>query len=372
MPLVNRQILVVGTEFWSGPLLSKHHIVLELCKQNRVLYLEPVYHAGSILRGQRQVMQYPFLYHELHPAGLQRLRPWWLPKSDRPGLMRRLSETLVRLQARRAMARPDLILSFSPDFPFLGQHPPIPFVYFCVDTQVQPNREAETLSRADLVVAGTEKLLADFQGRARQVRFLPHGVSVTLLQTGREALPPEMAGIPHPIAGFVGAVSQHIDLPLLLTVAWQNPTVSFVLVGPYVAGDFGANLPAEAIARLQAQPNLYLLGPKRSDELGRYINQFDVGLIPYDLAHFRIHFSFHKVLQYLALGKPVATTVAPPPELEVPALWVGTDPAGFNAALRTALEQAATKADAAAAFAKQHSWQQRVEQLSAWLADTAG
>ena len=82
MPLVNRQILVVGTEFWSGPLLSKHHIVLELCKQNRVLYLEPVYHAGSILRGQRQVMQYPFLYHELHPAGLQRLRPWWLPKSD--------------------------------------------------------------------------------------------------------------------------------------------------------------------------------------------------------------------------------------------------------------------------------------------------
>ena len=370
LTLSGQSILVIGTDSWFSPLLSKHHVVLELCKRNEVLYMEPFYHVGSLLRGYWPRTIYHEPYHDLQPPTLSRLTPLRLPKSQALPLVRRLSEAIVLAQLRARRFRPDVILSFSPSFAFLAGRWGAPFVYYCVDSLSNEVAEAETLTRADLVVAATEVLYQRFKGRTRRLEYLPHGVNLDALEASARYLPPEMAALPHPVAGFVGSVASQLDIALLEQLAQAYPNLSLVLVGPYEKDSFGGGLSDEALARLRALPNIHLLGPRPSEQLGAYINAFDVGLVANDTRHPRVHFSYSKVLQYLALGKPVVTTSFAQANTLPPHVTVAESHAAFVETVGRALTcHDASAAHTCRAFAREHTWERRVAQLSAWIAE---
>lgn len=370
--LIGQAVLVIGTEPWFGPLLSKHHVVLELCKHNRVMYLEPAYHAGQLMRGQFPRQRYREHYHNLHPLTLDRLRPWQLPKSHTSALLRRLSQVMLLVQIRAHRFRPDIIISFHPGYAFLAGWWRAPFVYYAVDSQSDLVAEAETLAQADLVVAATEQIYRSFLGRTRRVEYLPHGVSLELMKRDVEHVPIDIATIAHPIAGFAGAVNAHLDLSVIEHLAHALPTWSIVLIGPYERDAFGGGLSDEALRRMRALPNVHLLGAKSADQLGAYINAFDVGIVPYDVEHPRVHFSYHKTLQYMALGKPVATTCAVSDSMTLPHVYTGGSPEGFAAAVERALiAHSAAAADECRAFAGMHTWAECIQRLAAWLSQSA-
>jgi len=370
LTLSSQSILVIGTESWFGPLLSKQHVVLELCKRNKVLYMEPFYHLGSLLRGHLPHRLSHEPYHDEQPPTLHRLTPLRLPKSQALPWVRRLSETIVLAQLRFRRFRPDVVLSFNPYFAFLAGRWEAPFVYYCVDTQPDEAAEAETLTRADLVVAATEVLYQRFKGRTRRLKYLPHGVNIDALNANAGDLPPEMVALPHPVAGFVGAIGPFLDTTLIEQLAQARPDLSLVLVGPYEKGSFGGGLAHEALARLRGLPNIHLLGPRPSEQLGAYINAFDVGIIPYHTSHPRVHFSYHKVLQYLALGKPVVTTCFASNAILPPHVTVAESHAAFVEAVGRALTcHDVSAAHECRAFARQHTWERRVAQLSDWIAE---
>ena len=50
MTLRDRSILVVSTEPWFGPLLSKQYVALELSRHNRVLFIDPAYNVADLAR----------------------------------------------------------------------------------------------------------------------------------------------------------------------------------------------------------------------------------------------------------------------------------------------------------------------------------
>lgn len=132
---------------------------------------------------------------------------------------------------------------------------------------------------------------------------------------------------------------------------------------------FGAHFGAESYACLQALPNVFLLGPRPSNQVGCYIfHLFDVGLVPYDVDHPRVHFSYHKVLQYLAMGKSVVTSCEASAEVLPPHVTVAKDGPGFVEAVDEALvSHDARVAEECRAFACEHTWEKRVQQLSAWI-----
>ena len=367
--LSGQSILVIGTDSWFGPLLSKHHLVLELCKQNNVLYLEPFYHAGKLLRGRLPQDLYHERYHDEQPSTLIRLQPWRLPKSEMLPVMRSLSEKLLLARLRLRNFQPRVIISFSPHFIFLKEKLGVPFIYYCVDHQTDGAAEAATLRRADLVVAATKVLYERFRGRTRRLEYLPHGVSPAALNQDSLTQPADIAAVPHPIAGYVGAVNSTLDINLCERLIRAQPHLSLVLVGPYEKDSFaGKGLPSEWLNRLHSLPNTYLFGPRPSRQLGAYINSFDVCLIPYDILHPRVHFSYHKVLQYLAMGKPVVTTCAADSSILPPHVAVAETPEAFIAAVNRALadhDEAAKRR--CRAFAGAQTWDKRVEQLAEWV-----
>ena len=369
MTLCDRSILVVSTEPWFGPLLSKQYVAQELASHNRVLFVDPAYNIADLARRRWPRAHFRERYHNLRPANLRRVQPWRLPKDRDYRLVGQASRALIVAQIRARGFRPDLIISFNPAYTFLKDHWRVPFVFFSVDSQVDPGALDEALRRADLVITSSDMLYRRYHGRARRLEFLPHGVNLEALTRGAGQTPAEMAALAHPAAGYMGALNDRLDLGLMEYLARARPGYSFPLIGPYVADEFGGGLSEAQLARLRRLPNVCLLGAKPVSELGAYINALDVAIVPYDTRHPGVHFDYHKALQILALGKPMVTPCAVPAHLAPPSVYMGQTRETFVAAIDRALaEHDAAAAEACREFARQNTWARRGEQLAQLLA----
>ena len=103
--------------------------------------------------------------------------------------------------------------------------------------------------------------------------------------------------------GFIGSgtIKGKIDLQLLNYLADKYPEINFVFIGLF----------DESIIDFRGYPNLINLGYKPLQLLSSYIKHFDVGIIPYCLNRFGQSAYPVKIMEYLALGKPVVSTFLP-------------------------------------------------------------
>ena len=125
---------------------------------------------------------------------------------------------------------------------------------------------------------------------------VPTGVSSAV-----PAVPEDMADLQRPIVGFVGGISDWVDVGLMADVAEAMPEVNFVLIGPALT-DVGA---------LESLDNVRLLGPKPYTSLPEYVKGFDVCLIPFKINKLTESVNPIKMFEYLAAGKPVVSTPLP-------------------------------------------------------------
>jgi hypothetical protein len=105
------------------------------------------------------------------------------------------------------------------------------------------------------------------------------------------------------VVAYYGAIANWFDWPLWVHAANARPDWSFVLIGPAYDGNTAA-----VQARAAAAPNIHYLGPKRYDELPRYMQFVDVATIPFVLNAITHACSPVKLFEYMAAGKPVVTT----------------------------------------------------------------
>ena len=112
-------------------------------------------------------------------------------------------------------------------------------------------------------------------------------------------LPPEtpadIAAIPRPVLGYVGAADFYtMDVPLIERVAKLRPDWHWVFIGG-----------KSNVVRLSA-PNIHFIGPKPYSQLPGYYRHIDVCVLPWNQQNvFTSYGSAIKVREYLATGKPV-------------------------------------------------------------------
>jgi glycosyltransferase involved in cell wall biosynthesis len=80
----------------------------------------------------------------------------------------------------------------------------------------------------------------------------------------------------------------------------DNPNLSFVFVGQV--------LDKEKFDKLKKTSNLYFLGDKKYDVYPCYVNQFDIGIIPYEINEKQHGGDSIKAYEYLQAGKKVIGT----------------------------------------------------------------
>jgi UDP-galactopyranose mutase len=186
---------------------------------------------------------------------------------------------------------------------------PAAVVYDCMDElsafknadPALPRLERELMQRADLVFTGGQSLFEAKQHQHHNIHALPSSVDVDHFAAARRSKgePADQAAIPHPRLGFFGVLDERLDISLLRGVAEARPDWQLVMIGPVVKID-----PAD----LPRLPNIHYLGPKKYDELPRYIAGWDVALLLFARNDATKYISPTKTPEYLAAGKPVVST----------------------------------------------------------------
>ena len=165
-------------------------------------------------------------------------------------------------------------------------------------------KENAVLNNSDLVISSSNTLLQrklKQSNREGKSIFVPNGVEIRRFITNKTNEQVDQCG--HPIAGFVGTVSDRsINFTLLNQVAQKCKNWSFVFVGP------GSEIGKERIIA----PNVFFLDAIPGYRIPEVINTFDVGIIPYNTSGSKIDYVFpRKACEYLAAGKPVVGTDLP-------------------------------------------------------------
>ena len=170
-------------------------------------------------------------------------------------------------------------------------------------------------------------------------------------------VPPDIANIPKPIIGYVGALqSIRLDIELLAYIAAKRPEWSIVLIGPEDE--------AFKSSTLHDIKNIHFLGPKQPTELPGYINTFDVCLNPQIVNQVTIGNYPRKIDEYLAMGKPTVATKTEAMSIFADHTYLAASKEEYPTLIDKALkEDSPTLREARKAFASSHTWENSVKEI---------
>jgi glycosyltransferase involved in cell wall biosynthesis len=231
------------------------------------------------------------------------------------------------------------------------------------------------VERADLLIATAKVMVDEYpESERKRVRELPNGVDLELF-TQAQPEPEELADIPHPRIGYMGAVNHKVDVHTIAETARAHPDWHWVLVGNVLSGPAcGADWLRDWDA-CRELPNVHVLGSRPYAKTPAYVQAMDVNTMCYRWNASGWWTSGYplKMHEALAVGKPVIGS----PIQHVAAFRHVIDLAATVEEWTAAIERAIVSGGVSTpaerlAVARQNTWTSRVDQLDAWLREMAG
>ena len=221
----------------------------------------------------------------------------------------KLSKTILNWQLKLAcggLKLKDAIIwaSLPTSVDYLELFGKAPCVYYCgddfaslagVDHQFVSQKERELIARSRYIFTASEKLLDKFP--TEKVVNIPHGVNFSLFSKPVETTPLDLPQ-GKPIAGFYGSISAWLDQDLLVQTIKALPHWYFVFIGKVDCN----------VDKLQQFSNVYFLGAKPHVDLPKYIQNWNVAILPF-INNKQIQMCNPlKLREYIASGTPIVTT----------------------------------------------------------------
>jgi glycosyltransferase involved in cell wall biosynthesis len=306
-------ICFAGEDWWYHHPHSKNHILRRLARDNRVLFvnslslgLPGLAHPDFFLKIRRKLKSYARWLKKV-PEGLYVMTPLVLPFFGNR-IVRAINRFILVLQIRLAMLligiRRPVVWVAMPSAVDAAQQLDAKILLYHVsdkfeameDTALTPElirSMDERLKRAaSVVMYSGRKLFAESEVPNRY--FLEQAVDFDHFAEPAASSATDIAGMAHPILGYVGWMDYVMDVPLIQEVARRRPHWQWALIGSKSNG-----------VRIDA-PNVHFLGSKAYKDLPSYVRQIDVFVLPWRLdSEFVRYGSAIKVREYLATGKPV-------------------------------------------------------------------
>ena len=240
-----------------------------------------------------------------------------------------------------------------------------PCIYDCMDlhtgfsisTDATAHDEVLLLKNCDLVVATSHYLLDHVRKLNQNAFLLPNGTDFDLFHQAIQGKPvEEIQDLPHPIIGYYGAIADWFDSVLVRDLAIAHPAWTFILVGSTHLSD---------LKPLKESPNIYLLGEKPYKEIPGYLSHFDVAIIPFKQTSLTHATNPVKMYEYLAAGKPIVATRLDEISYYEDYVRLAESIEEWEAAILDSLaeEKAEDLLEKRFSFAKENTWENRVEVL---------
>ncbi len=374
-------IICFSSTDWDDVWGSRQQIMLRFAQRgHRVFFFErPV--------GPEHLMRYPTMReNKLHrwregPRQIdERLwiisLPLLLPGRYFSHLINSINQYVVLSWTKRflkQMAIDDPILwLYKPEFgKLIGQYNEIISVYHCIDEftvgtkghkkRVIQSLEEQLLQRVDLVFANSTKTYQNKLQKKPNTYQIPSAADIShFAQSMNPDLVPhsKIEHLSHPIAGFIGNITKRIDIDLLTETAITLKHWQFVLIGQVYTQ-------RKNIRHLQKLPNVTFLGQVPFIDLPSLAKCVDVFLLPYIDGEHSLFRSPLKLYEYLATGRPIVSTPHPEVYEFKELILIGASKNEFTQQILNSQQDTEALKAQRLSFAKQNSWDHRVDQMEA-------
>lgn len=313
--------IVAFSKDWHEDQTSNHHVLRELSKSRRVLWLNSVgtrtpslassrdlgklrRKLGEFARGAVNVENDLWVFSPL-------VAPWPHRALAQAANVRILQVTLAALRRQLNIDAFELWTFLPNTAPYVGRLGERLSVYYCVDewsmfsyvnAAATEAAERALLAKVDCVFAINEALAQKKRALHKHVVLMPHGVDAAHFQRALSLPPlPALAHLPRPVIGFYGTLQSWVDFEFIAKLARARPAWSFVLVGQALVEP----------TVLRGLANVTILPRMPHDQLPALCRAFDVGLIPYRIDERMPYVNPIKLREYLAAGLPVISTPVP-------------------------------------------------------------
>lgn len=322
LPMTGQNIICFAKD-WSEDPTSCNHVMRELAKHNKVLWLNSIstrspnlasgrdlrkigQKLAALLRGPRTMGENLWVY-----------TPFVLPFHHRAPVVA-ANRSLLRfafrqLRRRLGMGRFQLWTFVPTSAQYVGDLDADLLVYYCTDNWSQfstvdgakVGAMVQALAeKADVVFATSQPLVDKLAPHNPQTHLSAHGVKHAMFARAVEdntPLPPDLAALPGPVLGFYGLIEDWMDQGLIAFLAERHPEWTFAFVGRVCVD----------VSRLEKFPNVHFLGRKPHNELPGYCKGFAVGLIPHKVNELTVHMNPIKLREYISAGLPIVSTDLP-------------------------------------------------------------
>lgn len=327
-------IIIFALPRWDGPFSSTAlSLAIELSKSTRVFYIENPFtlkdaitgilkpsflkRMGALFLGIRKYCKIDSDNNNfVNVTPLVTIPINFLPKGKLYNFLNRINNFLVSRCLSSVINDYDIkefifINSYNPFyFRDVSDYKPICSIYHCVDN-ISESRyigkhgsalEKEVITRFDLTITTSRKLLEYASGLTKAAYCLPNAVDFSLFRDTPNIsveIPPEVKSN-KTIIGYIGSIDHRIDYNLLKEIASVYPDWILLLVGP-LSAEFNAS-------GLKTFKNVLTTGSKPLRELPSYIRFMNCGIIPFLCNKLTESIYPLKLNEYLALGVPVVST----------------------------------------------------------------
>jgi glycosyltransferase involved in cell wall biosynthesis len=218
--------------------------------------------------------------------------------------------------------------------------------------------EPKLIHKADLVVTNSLYYEAYCQGYNQNSFYIGQGCKLDLFDPKKvTTIPQDLADIPSPKIGYIGAVdSSRLDPAILKIIAEANPDWNLVVVGPEDNTFQNSDL--------HKMSNIHFLGLRPIDQLPAYMKGLDLCINPQKINIVTQGNYPLKIDEYLAMGKPVVATKTKAMEIFQDFTNLAKNPEEYPALIKKALEEHTTEdAKKGILFANSHTWQNCITEL---------
>ncbi len=377
--------IIAFAKDWHEDPTSNHHVLQELAKTRRVLWLNSIATRTPSLASGRDLgkIRRKLVEFAKGPVNVENdlwvATPLALPLPHVPAaraLNRQILRATIRAYRLRLGIREFQLWTFLPNVAdYVGALGETLAVYYCVDEWSMFGyldraqtvaAERALLAKVDAVFAINAPLAEAKRAVNANTYVSPHGVDHALFARALDPatrIPADLAALPGPRLGFYGTLRSWVDVELIAHVARARPQWTIALIGQAL----------DDMSALAGLPNVHLLGQRPHGELPAYCKGFAVGLIPYRIDERMTFVNPLKLREYLSAGLPVVSTAVPEvARYTAHGATIATTGDEWVAAIERALATDSTAARAARSAAMiSETWQARVAQVTQTVDDVA-
>ncbi len=321
--IISGQNIICFAKDWGEDPTSCNHVLRELAKTNKVLWLNsistraPKLTSGrdlgkiwkklaSFLKGSTRVQESMWVYTPI-------VLPFHYSKAAIV-FNRILLRLALAVLCRKLGMRKYQLWTFVPtSVHYVGALKSELLVYYVTDnwsafTYVDGEKIGamveDLAGSADIVFATSRPLVEKLRKNNSATYLAEHGVNYAdfaLATKDTTAIPSDLKCLIQPVLGFYGLIEEWLDQDLLAYLAERHPEWTIALVGRVCVD----------VSRLERYSNIHFLGRKPHAELPNYCKGFSVALIPHLVNELTIHMNPIKLREYMSAGLPIVSTALP-------------------------------------------------------------